>query len=603
MFHYFCLIGFLVFALVSAQLTLAASFFQTGPWEDVQEFAPHFMTYLKNVFQGNPNKYNLFDNEWFEGDQAECLACQEVVGLVQTLVSTNSSLEFLEDAAAEVCVVAKMYSKEVCVDTVAEMGPVVMDVLSNRFLKPLDVCEHFLMCNTTSSQAAQTKIASMKIPQEQLSAKIQEPFYGKMSSNKTGTFIHISDAHVDLLYAPNTNAYCGYPLCCREAFGSGDAGFWGMYNCDTPPHTLVNMLQFWNHSLTPLPDFVVYTGDNPPHDVWEQSRGENLNVSRFLFDSMQEQVPGLLVLPAVGNHEPFPVDEFTVDGQTVWLTDSLADYWAAWLPESALGTLRYGGYYTAKVTDKLRVVAINTQFCDINNFYLILNDTDPYEQLSWLQGILEAAAQADEKVLLLGHIPPAHSTCLYEYSSKLVNILAQFNDSQIVGQLFGHTHQDEFELLKDPVTNRTIGTFMIAPSVTTSIDINPGFRVFEYDTDTYQLLDYTQWHNNISSSFLTNETNWQVEYTFTDMYQLPDLSPASYDALVASFIADNSSSWTDFWNLHSSNSTDGQASCTGKCRKDELCAIQASTYKDALACNGLNYTLSNLWPYLMNSLC
>ena len=82
--------------------------------------------------------------------------------------------------------------------------------------------------------------------------------------------------------------------------GSTAAGYWGDYNCDTPLHTLENLMEFlgnmsdqvgyhgnyrcrlqWSNGqsviLFPFQfDLVYWTGDLPAHNVWNQSREDQV---------------------------------------------------------------------------------------------------------------------------------------------------------------------------------------------------------------------------------------------------------------------------------------------------------------------------------------
>lgn len=65
-------------------------------------------------------------------------------------------------------------------------------------------------------------------------------------------------------YKEGSDSNCGLPLCCRN--GTGDAGYWGSYSCDIPERTLDGALeQLSKFDL----DFVLWTGDNPPHNIWQ----------------------------------------------------------------------------------------------------------------------------------------------------------------------------------------------------------------------------------------------------------------------------------------------------------------------------------------------
>lgn len=59
---------------------------------------------------------------------------------------------------------------------------------------------------------------------------------------------------------------------------------------------------------------------------------------------------------------------------------------------------RYGGFYTVEIQPGLRVVSLNMNFCARENFWLMVNSTDPANQLQWLVHILQASEDKGEKV-------------------------------------------------------------------------------------------------------------------------------------------------------------------------------------------------------------
>ena len=52
------------------------------------------------------------------------------------------------------------------------------------------------------------------------------------------------------------------------------------------------------------------TGDNPPHDVWLQSREGNLDHSRKVVELISKVFPDKQVIYTLGNHESFPCNRF-----------------------------------------------------------------------------------------------------------------------------------------------------------------------------------------------------------------------------------------------------------------------------------------------------
>lgn len=55
-------------------------------------------------------------------------------------------------------------------------------------------------------------------------------------------------------------------------------------------------------------DYILWTGDLPPHDVWNQTREENLKVLHETVTQLIEMFPGIPIFPALGNHESAPVN-------------------------------------------------------------------------------------------------------------------------------------------------------------------------------------------------------------------------------------------------------------------------------------------------------
>lgn len=53
------------------------------------------------------------------------------------------------------------------------------------------------------------------------------------------------------------------------------AGYWGsLHKCDLPIQTF-NL--FLEEMASHQPDLIIWTGDNTPHDIWQQTQSYNLN--------------------------------------------------------------------------------------------------------------------------------------------------------------------------------------------------------------------------------------------------------------------------------------------------------------------------------------
>jgi sphingomyelin phosphodiesterase len=109
-------------------------------------------------------------------------------------------------------------------------------------------------------------------------------------------------------------AECGEPLCCRApnpAATRRAAGPFGDFNCDAPRQLLEDLYTYAARSTGLFPiDYVLWTGDIPPHDVWESSRSGYTALMEDQAQMLAATFPNARVLPAIGNHESVPVDQF-----------------------------------------------------------------------------------------------------------------------------------------------------------------------------------------------------------------------------------------------------------------------------------------------------
>ena len=104
------------------------------------------------------------------------------------------------------------------------------------------------------------------------------------------------------------------------------------------------------------------------------------------------------VYPALGNHEAVPVDSFPPPSMAAldpdiamsWLHDVLSEEWGAWLGASHSWSVKKGAYYSLNVSPGLRVISLNMNYCMNKNLWLLINSTDPADQLRWLVYELQA---------------------------------------------------------------------------------------------------------------------------------------------------------------------------------------------------------------------
>ena len=198
----------------------------------------------------------------------------------------------------------------------------------------------------------------------------------------------------------------------------------------------------------------------------------------------------------MGNHEGFPVNTFPTDAErgtnvsVEWLYDGVADLpWADNLVMEDEEMFRRNGFFTTLIQPGLRLISLNTNFCQGENFFLFLDFSDPAEQLNRLTQQLTLSEQLGsfilfkydfygtflgEKVHILGHHPL--KSCLEGWRREYGKIMNRFQDT-VTAQFHGHTHDDWFIVYHND-TGHPSTTAFVAPSGTSYTNRNPEFRIY-----------------------------------------------------------------------------------------------------------------------------
>lgn len=184
---------------------------------------------------------------------------------------------------------------------------------------------------------------------------------------------------------------------------------------------------------------------------------------------------------------------------------------------------------------------------------------------------------------IIGHIPPGH--CLKSWSWNYYKIIARYENT-LAGQFFGHTHVDEFEIFYDEETlSRPLAVAFLAPSATTFINLNPGYRVYQIDGNypgsSHVVLDHETYILNLTQANAAGGTpSWKRLYRARETYGLPDAMPASWHNLVYR-MRDDEQLFQTFWFLYHKGHPPSEP-CGTPCRLATLCA-QLSARADSPA--------------------
>lgn len=544
----------------------------------------------------------------YEWRNLSCSFCKALFIIVDVALVSEVNEQRVAWLVAEACVKLHLAEEQVCRQIIALFRDDFIRALQESYLWPSEACGILLGpdCGRFDIYAP-WNISLPPVPKPPVT-----PPSPPRPGSPRNRVLFLTDVHWDREYAEGSGADCKEPLCCRNEsqhpnWPRRGAGYWGTYSkCDLPLRTVENMLR--NVAAAGPWDWVYWTGDIPAHNVWAQTRSQQtlelVTVTRLIHKYLG---PSVTVYPAVGNHESTPVNSFPppfVHGNrsSRWLYDTMADEWAPWLPEQALQTLRRAGFYAVQIQPGLRLVSLNMNFCARENFWLMVNSTDPADQLQWLVGILQDAENKGEKVHIIGHIPPG--LCLKSWSWNYYHIINRY-EGTVAGQFFGHTHVDEFQMFYDEETlTRPLGVAYIAPSVTTYINLNPGFRVYyvdgAYPGSSHLVLDHETYilnlteANNHSLGLATGpdpNPTWTLLYRATEAYGLGSLFPSDWDGLLKTFVQDDRV-FQRFWRLYHKGHV--SESCRDACKTATICFLRSGRYDDPRQCAQLGVSRAEM---------
>lgn len=545
----------------------------------------------------------------------KCIGCQLGVSLIEKL--PLHKLEPLITAVAiPVCIAingtgecdpttveGSWSCQDLCVGMMKEEVSVLANILGGKNYTSENKCEVFSFCE--KPKFPPQPLPDMRV-QSNLSDLDGEPKYsnwpehgGKLS----GYFVHFTDLHLQRDYQIGSETDCGQPICCRSEGGKGrpghSAGAFGDYRCDASPMLFTSMAK----AMKELPvdvDFVLNTGDEPAHDVWNQTPDLNLKaveqVARDLSIAGFNDRP---VANTLGNHESEPVNQYKGPGGDDWLYQGSTSAWAPWLPTDARLTMPFGGFYQMRLAPGLRALVMHTTMFDDDNWYFVANGTDFVGQFAWARDVLLQARERDEKVYVLHHHP---QTSLDGFSSVFNELMESFSDV-IVATFTGHVHTAFFRVLRDTKTKSIpLHTSFCPGSGDPGGNLNPTFRVYRYDTKTFELLDYTQHYLNLTEANLNYTKSipevWSQDPPATQLFGIKDLSATEFDRLAVSWL--NSSDEDPTWQAYQAQYTRHAQGKKAVHRIEEACKCLTYSKNEYPQCSrkiSIDPTLPNPPPY------
>eukprot|EP00271_Cylindrocystis_brebissonii_P018827 TRINITY_DN5478_c0_g1_i1.p1 TRINITY_DN5478_c0_g1~~TRINITY_DN5478_c0_g1_i1.p1 ORF type:complete len:856 (-),score=107.60 TRINITY_DN5478_c0_g1_i1:264-2831(-) len=461
-----------------------------------------------------------------------------------------------------------------------------------------------------------------KMERDTFGGESRKELQGAMKGNtsRVGYFLHFGDIHLDVNYTPGSDTECGRPICCQQSDGEGptparQAHRIGEFTCDTSLTLLDGVLDFIRSpgNLPPL-DFVIYSGDTAPHTIWKDTVQSTSSVMITFYAKLKTAFGAVPVYPCLGNHGVVPADQLPPPPARTFLSTLLWEVWKAWLPDSCQETVSRGGFYTTLHQPGLRILALNSQWYDVNNFWLLNSSTleDPAGQLAWMEATLIEAERNEERVIVLGHIPVGDTGCYEYYARRVLRLFVRFKATVMVS-LFGHTHNDHFKLFsgadKEGGEQEDVGVALMAPSFTPLDGHNPTFRLVSYSRppplrpsgksdpdprswgeswratevslqagyEPASLLDYWQYILDLQEAKDKDDPrNWVVQYRASKEYEMASMALSEWRRLAQRLATDSSLFERFLGNFHDLL----PQPCNEQCRRSKLAYLTSSSFFD-----------------------
>lgn len=530
------------------------------------------------------------------GSTLECGACKTALVLAAgalDIVGQDIFLDLVQDAC-------KLIEQEdVCNGVVPTFGPSIATMLKqsdNLFGYSGElICNSFLTtCNTFSPS---TKSFDYDSPS---TSAVDNFNVSQASFNSSDylTIMHLSDIHYDPDYLEGSEADCKYPMCCEARTNpssgtiSQPASSWGEYLCDMPYKFIDDWGSQFEATLGNQPDFTLFTGDVPPHNIWYDNTS-TVTTAFEIYDVLSKYLTNPLYA-TFGNHDISPVNmlypvdlpgfDSSVDGK--WAFEALGGYFSQWLPSETIDHFENSyGTYAIRPRKGLKIINLNTVECYIDNFYVFYNsgdDLDPNGQLQWLVNELQDSQTNNEKVWLMGHVAPSDSDCVVPWSNLFDGIVNRYA-STIVGQFYGHSHNDKFAVHYDSDGNPSNVQYL-APSLTTFTDLNAGYRTYKIHPETFEVMDSVTYIADMSKASTWDRPEWVKEYSAREYIpNWPSNAPlnATFWAQVAELMKSDDSVFTKYATyISKSSSASTPCSPSASCRYELVTDVKAGNSKN-----------------------
>ena len=358
-------------------------------------------------------------------------------------------------------------------------------------------------------------------------------------------FLLFSDVHFDPFADPaKVKALVAAPAKEWGGILAGSARVFSPYGQDSNDALFQSFLDDMARRA-PHPDFLLFPGDLLGHHFWTlypgltgDSTPEGLlafiaKTAEYFLAEVTRRFPDCPLYLALGNNDSFEGD-YQIAPQSPYLSVTAPLIAQLALKNEGARTLFLESYPQYGCYALPLPGAGHGKLIVFNNIFW----TQKYPQqgagrpvLDFLQRELTAAGRNGEKVWLMAHVPPGKNseysavkflregkvvsaTTLCDAWNKALAGLLVTHASTVRASFSGHVHRDEFRLVYPKGRDLPVAAMRVGPSISPVTGNNPGYQVYSYDRQSFELLDITVHYLDIGSA----QPAWDIEYAYSQTY-------------------------------------------------------------------------------------
>jgi len=352
----------------------------------------------------------------------------------------------------------------------------------------------------------------------------------------------------------------------------------------------------------PHPSFIMLTGDFLAHQfpqTYQRTAQDNSRVAyrnfvlktvEFLSLELRKRFPQTRIYLTPGNNDN-ECGNYSIEADGLFLRDT-ADVarQLARADDEFTNTWQALGSYDVPnpALHGVRIISLNTVFLS-NKYHAAqfasdcapVPSTAPADLFTWLEGRLNLARQAHEKVWLMFHIPPGMDgfTSIQQYlsvvkqksdktppqvcASALVpmwvpkwtkqfdDLLAKYENT-VVASFAGHTHADDFRVIDNSAGNSSF--VLISPAISPIYNQNPSFRTVTFAANGSVSDQSVYYLTNLLFASSSSPGEWKREYTFSQEWKMEGVNAKNLAALYREILGEQADQdeWLKLYNVSSS---------------------------------------------------